>query len=368
MKTLNIAVKRAIVLEYARCKNITKVATKLNVSRTAVRRWVSRFEKSGQLQNAHKSGRKCVIDKAVAERAVDMLLSGDHSGAAEVARQLHTSGLTNQEAAISRTTLVRHAKAVAKANGAPIHAVQGAPKKELTRQTKQQRLQFCKRNLRRTWKNVMFTDRKKFYFFYPGVKINKVSWVRKGQRRTALKVNHAMCVNLYAGITPFGPTKPHLVAGTSKMKVSFTNQKGVQARNITTAEYEQVMMTLLKEGKKLFGAQGITSWVFQQDNDPAHKRACLKVMEGWKKGANGCHVSLLPQWPANSPDLSPIENVWFYIQQKVNAAGCKTFEEFQKKVIVLLKKLPKRILNNLYGSMRARLLECIEKDGGKTHY
>ena len=215
----------------------------------------------------------------------------------------------------------------------------------------------------------MFTDRKKFHFFYPGVKINKVSWVRVGQKRTAAKVNHAMCVNLYVGITPYGVTKPHFVAGKSKLIVGFKNKKGAKARNITSAEYGQVLAsTLLKEGSKLFRAQGITSWVLQQDNDPTHKKASRVAVKEWNDAARGSVVRILPNWPPNSPDLNLIENVWAYVQQAANKAGCKTFSEFQEKVVDLLQSVPQRMIANLYASMKDRIQECISKAGQKTRY
>jgi hypothetical protein len=82
----------------------------------------------------------------------------------------------------------------------------------------------------------------------------------------------------------------------------------------------------------------------------------------------GSSITLLPKWPPNSPDLSPIENVWGYVQSKAQAKGCKSFEEFSDSVKHILKNLPKAMLNNLYSSMKARLDECIKKVGGKTKY
>jgi hypothetical protein len=127
----------------------------------------------------------------------------------------------------------------------------------------------------------MFTDRKKFIFTYPGARVNKVSWIRKGQERVAFKSGHALGLNVYAGLTVFGMTKPHIVAGTSRMSTAFANKKGERAKNITSAEYEMVVMkTLLPQGKCILGSQGITSWVLQQDNDPTHKKGiCSRLVQ-----------------------------------------------------------------------------------------
>ena len=43
--------------------------------------------------------------------------------------------------------------------------------------------------------------------------------------------------------------------------------------------------------------------IWQQDNATAHT---AKVVKTWL----AANVKLLEDWPANSPDLSPIENLW----------------------------------------------------------
>ena len=61
----------------------------------------------------------------------------------------------------------------------------------------------------------------------------EVAWVKVGSQRVAPRVNRAMVVNMYEGITRFGVTKPHLVVGTSKHKSIYFNKKGQTSKNIT---------------------------------------------------------------------------------------------------------------------------------------
>ena len=237
--------------------------------------------------------------------------------------------------------------------------------------TKLKRQQFAITHRNRNWGNMLFSDRKKFQFKYPGSKVFRVRWIKqgaKGKSKAAVyQPNHAQCLNIYAGINKYGVTAVHVVAGSSKHKSSYTNQKGKEAKNITAQEYKDVLnKTLLPEGRRMFTTVGISGWVLQQDGDPTHKVAA-DVVQAWNQ-KHGSAVSLLEGWPPNSPDLNLIENVWAYVQAKVDAKGCSSFDEFKQEVLKQWAAVPKSLLVALYNSMPKRLAKVIEMGGDKTKY
>ena len=127
---------------------------------------------------------------------------------------------------------------------------------------------------------------------------------------------------------PLWVTKLVVVAGSSKHKSKHLTTTGQPATNNTKGEYKEVLLySLLPEGRRLFTSAGLGTWVLQQDNDPAHGGAG-DVIKGWRHGG----VSLLPNWPPNSSDLSPIENLWGWVQARVQARGCKTLEDYKAAV------------------------------------
>jgi len=85
-------------------------------------------------------------------------------------------------------------------------------------------------------------------------------------------VNHAMGVNVYMGIIKQGVTRAFCVTGTHGMHSTLNNNKGHPARNFTTDEHICVLEHgLLPDGQHYFENKGIHDWIFQEDNEPAHK-------------------------------------------------------------------------------------------------
>ena len=346
-------------------QNVRKTAETLKLSKLVVHRWVRTYKSTGGVQPRAKAGRPTILKEQAKRRAVELLLMGEHQGADGVAKQVHKEGLTST--VVSKTTLIRGARSMAESAGTTLLAKRGPPSRSLSQDTKHKRLLFSKDNKATSFSHVMFTDRKKFLFSYPGTRVRAVEWMVKGSVKEAAAVNHPLSYNLNMGITKHGVTRVHEVAGTSRSKTKYENKQGAAAKNITAKEYQAVLQnTFLPEGRRLFSAQGMGTWIFQNDNDPAHKGAAAVIK--LYNTQHGSSIKLLANWPPNIPDLNPIENVWAWAQTKVNSKGCKSFEEFQAAVDAALGSVPKRMLLQLFRSMPKRLARVVELGGGKTGY
>eukprot|EP00794_Sanderia_malayensis_P010159 gene10159-11199_t len=67
---------------------------------------------------------------------------------------------------------------------------------------------------------------------------------------------------------------------------------------------------LFKSGEKIYGMEE-KPFIFQQDNATPHTAKHTKVYLKLRK------VPLLP-WPAQSPDINIIENIWLYMKRRIN--------------------------------------------------
>jgi hypothetical protein len=75
-------------------------------------------------------------------------------------------------------------------------------------------------------------------------------------------------------------------------------------------------------------------------------------------------------WPGNSPDLNPIENVWSWMKMQLRSSKAKNLKELQREVTELwvLKLDYSQYLRNLVKSMPRRLQDVIDREGNPTKY
>ena len=106
-----------------------------------------------------------------------------------------------------------------------------------------------------------------------------------------------------------------------------------------------------------------TQAIFQQDSAASHKAKiitnCFKKMK----------ITVL-DWPGNSPDLNPIENLWSIVKNSLRKMDYTTKIKLIEAVIHVWfhdEKI-KKICKTLVLSMKKRVKSVLENKGGHINY
>ncbi len=105
----------------------------------------------------------------------------------------------------------------------------------------------------------------------------------------------------------------------------------------------------LKPAKALKMGHG---WVFQHDNDPKH------MANATKEWLNKKHIKVL-QWPSQSPDINPIENLWRELKVWVAKHQPRNLNDLEKICKEEWDKIPPEMCANLVANYKKRLTSVI---------
>jgi transposase len=227
---------------------------------------------------------------------------------------------------------------------AGLHPSRRSKRPKLTKKHKADRVTFCQKRKKHNWTRTLMTDETEYALYQVPNTHNDVMWVRRGESAPDLElVAHSPKVKLWAGVSKYGRTQLHFYTGS-----------------LTWPEYVKTLTKALPEMQEKLGTR---NWTFQHDGAPAHKAA--KTNE-WLQQNVPYFISSGPagEWPANSPDLNWIENIWAVMSDKIDEPRSPTtVRGLKTKLKNIWKSLPDSLFENCVKDMPNRLQEVIDTQG-----
>lgn len=311
----------------ARGESIRSVAKLLNVSSTTVARWSARPGPRNRTKTAKKAS-ICPEKKAMLQRLLKVV---NKKG-----EQVYPSLRLLSRAARERGVNIGTANTVRRLLHR-LHFTCRARPRTVWRKPEDapRRLKFAREELRLgagALRTRLFSDEK---IFDCAVPTSRKAWVRKGSRpRPRREERWSPSVHAWA------------VIGIDVRCIIF-----FESGSVTKERY---IAEVLKPALPIISAPGVT---FMQDGARAHTAAqTLTYLE--RRG-----VKWLRNWPARSPDLNPIENVWGILQRRVATCGPTTREELKQFVEREFLAIPAEEINRTAGSYGAKLKRCVKNAG-----
>ena len=114
---------------------------------------------------------------------------------------------------------------------------------------------------------------------------------------------------------------------------------------------------LIPNARRQFGRR----WRLQMGNDPKHRsRVALNFMDE--------QVPEILEWPSNSPDVNPVENLWSIMKRRVEKRRPSNHDELDQYLHEEWQNVDISIVINLINSMRKRCLALIASRGERISY
>lgn len=325
--------RQRIVTDYSSGISQKDIAEKYNVHKSSICRIIAKFKKTSQISVKHRGGRP----RKTSDRTDNLIIR-------HVKKDpfISSSKLTEKlQVSVSDRTIRRRLLQ------ASLRARRPAKKPLISKRNQKKRLQFAKDHLNwpeSKWRSILFSDESKFniigsdgmcYVRRPAGKRIEARYCKKTVKHGGGSVMVWGCFS-GAGVGPL-----HKIVGIMDR---FMYKDILERVMLPYAEYDMPLR-----------------WVFQQDNDPKHSS---KVVKSWFAENR---VTVM-EWPPQSPDLNPIENLWEIVNQKIDRENCTSSTILFQRLEDAWKSIPTSVIDNLIASMPRRCQAVINNNGFATKY
>jgi transposase len=331
------------ILAYMENFNPAQIARKIGRDPSTIHRFIDKYKKTGKTENLPRSGRPPALNNNEKNALISEVTENRREPLHEVINKLGLScSLTTAKQALY---------------DAGIHSHVAAKKPFISKKHASARVSWCEKYREKTahdWAQVIFSDES-------SIEIGKQSRQIRVWRHTGERFNiECLTPTFKSGrksVMVWG-----CFAGGIKGPLVFCDESKEGNEKINSNTYIRILNSHLSPFYHTVCELTGRAAIFQQDNAPIH----TKITKDWLKKSK----IVIIYWPANSPDLNPIENIWKQLKDNIQSREVfpRTVNELKVALSEEWENLDCSIFEEVVASMPQRINAVLEAKGGPTHY
>lgn len=314
---------------------MNQIMAEFHVSRSQIWRIHNQFAAVGTVERLKGSGRKPKTTSREDRRIVQIVMRDREITAAQIKQQIGRPDISD-DTIYRRISDLSQLKSYWRLLKPFINEFQAA-----------RRVKWCKDHLHWTpemWRKVLWSDESPFTLHYNRrTRVWRLADEKFKPFAMRGTLKHDSKLNVWACFCAHGVGKICRIEGI-----------------MVKEHYRDILLEFLEPSvAQLFDGK---DYLFQHDNDPKHTSHLVKDFLRDEK------VPWIDDWPGQSPDLNPIENLWSILNERLKNRRCKNLEELYTVIEAGWNQLPVNILTTLVDSMPRRLEAVIKNNGYPTKY